>query len=52
MKILYLILILIITIYPALKFNRKWSWILYKINDQIVTNIDLENEKIFNIFKP
>ena len=50
MKILYLILILIITIYPSSEVQSKMSLeILYKINDQIVTNIDLENEK-FLIF--
>ena len=51
MKILYLILILIITIYPSSEVQSKMSLeILYKINDQIVTNIDLENEKKFLIF--
>ncbi len=50
MKIKYLLLILIFLLIPkTYLFSKINLEILYKINDQIITNIDLENEKKFLI---
>tara|TARA_Y100000590_G_scaffold256148_1_gene287703 strand:+ start:4778 stop:5692 length:915 start_codon:yes stop_codon:yes gene_type:complete len=50
MKIKYLLLILIFLLLPkTYVFSKINLEILYKINDQIITNIDLENEKKFLI---
>ena len=50
MKKKYLLLILIFLLIPnSYVFSKINLEILYKINDQIITNIDLENEKKFLI---
>ncbi len=50
MKLKYLLLILIFLLIPkSYVFSKINLEILYKINDQIITNVDLENEKKFLI---
>ena len=44
-----IILIFIIGIFTSNSFSKTSIKVLYKINDQIITNIDLENEKKFLI---
>ncbi len=45
-----IILIFIIGIFTSNSFSKTSIKVLYKINDQIITNIDLDNEKKYLIF--
>ena len=50
-KLIYLLFVIIFfNFIPNLSYSKIKTEILYKINEEIITNIDLENEKKFLLF--